>query len=83
MIRQVTIIMDAVREELEEDGTVFDSGVGQRWLLDFAQLMIWTATGDYSVLPEELLSVARKIEGIPEPEPAEPLFTVEVTNGAL
>lgn len=71
--------MDAVREELEEDGTVFDSPMGQRWLLDFSKLMEWTATGDYSILPDELVTVACHIEGKPLPE-EEPLFVpAEVT----
>jgi hypothetical protein len=67
LTRQLGIILDAVREEIEEDDSVFADPTSSLWIRDFAKLMDWTATGDYSVLPEHLISIACNIEGRPIP----------------
>jgi hypothetical protein len=54
--------MEAVTEEIEEDVTLFANPAAQVWLINFAKLLEWTATGDNSILPAELLPVAEKIE---------------------
>lgn len=65
MIRQMHIILSAIVEELEDDQYLFGNPTGQLWILQFSKLMEWTVTGDRSKLPEELLPLACKIEGIP------------------
>lgn len=56
--------MDALIDEVEEDDRqLFASGPAQIWMLNFAKLMEWTVTGDYSILPPDLVSIAQEIEG--------------------
>ena len=63
--RQLGIILDAIREEVEESDDIFSGPMAQAWIVEFSRLMEWTATGDYSKLPENLLEVACRIDGIP------------------
>lgn len=65
LARQIRIILDAVREELEEDMHLFDNPSGRLWLINFAKLMEWTATGNADLLPPELIPIAEAIEGHP------------------
>lgn len=65
LARQIRIILDAVREELEEDSHLFDNPSGRLWIINFSRLMEWTATGDATQLPEELWPIAEAIEGRP------------------
>jgi hypothetical protein len=67
LTRQLSIILDAIREEIEEDDSVFADPTSGLWIQDFAKLMDWTATGDYSKLPEHLVPIACNIEGRPIP----------------
>lgn len=83
LTRQMKIILDAIREEIEEDSTIFSGTPGQIWLQDFAKLMDWTATGDYSALPEHLVPIAYQIDGKPLPEKSEPLFEYTAQNTEL
>lgn len=68
MTRQLKIILDAVREEVEEDITIFGGPQATLWIIDFSKLMEWTATGDYSKLPEHLLPIAYAIDGRQMPQ---------------
>jgi hypothetical protein len=63
LARQINIILDAVREELEEDTHLFDNQSGRMWLLSFGKLIEWTVTGDRSQIPPELMPVVDAIEG--------------------
>lgn len=64
MARQIKAIMDALIDEVEEDERqLFASGPAQIWILNFAKMMEWTVTGDYSILPPEMAEIAREIEG--------------------
>lgn len=65
LARQIRIILDAVREELEEDMHLFDNPSGRLWLINFGKLMEWTATGNVNILPPELIPIAEAIEGRP------------------
>lgn len=61
--RQVTIILDAIREELEQDSHLFDNQSGHAYLFMFAELIKWTVTGDTENLPEPVKPIAYSIEG--------------------
>jgi hypothetical protein len=79
LARQIGIILEAVREELEDEPTLFANQTGQLMILNFSKLLEWCVTGDYSQLPDELLTIACNIEGKPVPERAtpNPLFEIE------
>jgi hypothetical protein len=78
LARQIGIILEAVREELEDEPTLFANPSGRLMILNFSLLLEWTVTGDYSKLPEELLPIACKIEGRPVPQTqGTPLFEIE------
>lgn len=77
LARQIGIILEAVREELEDDGSIFESPSARLMILNFAKLMEWTVHGDLSQLPEELWPIACQIDGIPTPVKPEPLFELE------
>lgn len=64
--RQVTIILDAIREELEEDTHLFDNQSGHAYLLMFSELIKWTVTGDTENLPDAVKPIAYSIEVYPQ-----------------
>lgn len=65
LTRQMSIIIEAICEEIEEDSTIFSGATAAGWMVQFSELMRWTGTGDYSQLPPELVNIARKIDGKP------------------
>jgi hypothetical protein len=65
LTRQMHIILDAVREEIEENPGLFAGPAARVWIIQFAELMRWTATGDYQALPADLVRIAQSIDGIP------------------
>lgn len=65
LARQVMIILEAIREEIEEDPRIFENPMAQVWLVNFGKLIEWTATGDTSEIPKELYPVIEAIEGKP------------------
>ena len=60
--RLTAIATDAIIEEITEDAAVF--AFGAPWLIQFAELMRWTATGDPTALTDEMLAFACKIDGL-------------------
>jgi hypothetical protein len=78
LARQIGIILEAVREELEDEPTLFANQSGQLMLLNFSKLLEWCVSGDFSQLPDELLPIACQIDGRPVPQntQSEPLFEI-------
>lgn len=62
--RQLGIILDAIKEEIEEEKDLFSGPVAQQWIIEFSHLMEWTATGDYSKLSDALIPIAAQIDGL-------------------
>jgi hypothetical protein len=83
LARQLSIILDAIREEIEEDDSVFADPTSKLWIQDFAKLMDWTATGDYSKLPEHLVPIACNIEERPIPVKPDSNWTYTADNPDL
>ena len=79
LARQIGIILEAVREELEDEPTLFANQSGQLMLLNFSTLLEWCVTGDYSKLSDDLLPIACQIEGRPIPQntQADTLFEID------
>ena len=65
MSRLLRVVIDEAMEEMGET----DSRVLSGWMHYMACVIEWTATGDYSVLPPDLVAFAANAEGIPVPEP--------------
>jgi hypothetical protein len=65
LARQVMIILEAIREEIDDDPRLFENPAAKVWLSNFGLLMEWCATGDASQLPKELYPVIEAIEGKP------------------
>jgi hypothetical protein len=64
MQRLLNIVVDEAMEEL---GTVPEDSL-MIWMSNMARVIQWSATGDMSILPEDLIPFACKVEGIPEAE---------------
>jgi hypothetical protein len=60
MQRVLSIVVD---EAVDEMGEV-DERLMQAWMLNMAKVIEWSATGNMSVLPSELIPFACKVEGI-------------------
>lgn len=60
MQRVLRIVVDEAVDELGE----VDERFMRSWMYNMACVIEWTATGDMSVLPAELISFACKVEGI-------------------
>lgn len=64
MTRILGVIIDESMEEMAD----MDSRVLAAWMHNMACVIEWTATGDMSILPPELIPFACKVEGIDIPE---------------
>lgn len=60
MQRLLNIVVDEAMEEL---GTVPEPSL-MIWMSNMARIIQWSATGDMSIIPEELIPFACKVEGI-------------------
>lgn len=68
MARVLGIVIDEAMEEMGET----DPRVLGGWMHYMACVIEWTATGDYTVLPKDLVPFAASAEGIPVPDLASP-----------
>lgn len=73
MSKLLSVVIDEAMDEMGE----MDSRVLAAWMHSMACVIEWTATGDMSVLPDELIPFACAVEGIPVPEQSQAAETVE------
>lgn len=78
MSRLLRVVIDEAMEEMGETDTRVLAG----WMHYMACVIEWTATGDYSVLPDDLIPFAASAEGIPVPEP-EPQNDDEIVDAEI